>query len=202
MKTLVFDFDGTIANTLENIVEVYNDIAPRFGCRKVSDSDLERIKSGRPEDFMHEFGISYLKLPLLAWMIRKKVKKNVAHVPLQNGIKDVLKNLHEAGIHLAILTSNSKENVEAFLQKNDLSDIFDFILSHKSVFGKGAPLLKLKTKIKDLVYIGDEVRDIEAAKKAGVLSVGVSWGFQTEAAMKKASPDHLFNKPQELMTLI
>lgn len=70
------------------------------------------------------------------------------------------------------------------------------------MFGKSAPLLKLKTKIKDLVYIGDEVRDIEAAKKAGILSVGVSWGFQTEVAMKKASPDHLFNKPQELMTLI
>lgn len=202
MKTLVFDFDGTIANTLESVVKIYNDTSPRFGCREINRSDLDRLRNGRPQDFMQEFGVSYLKLPFLAWMIRKKMKKDVANLPLQNGIKDTLRGLREKNIRLGILTSNSKENVEEFLQANDLGDVFAFVISHHSLFGKSGPLQQLKTDNEDILYIGDEVRDIEAARKAGVPSVGVSWGFQTEYALKKASPDYLFNEPEELLKLI
>ena len=59
-----------------------------------------------------------------------------------------------------------------------------------------------KNSSKPYYYIGDEVRDIEAAKEAGINSVAVTWGFSDLAQLKKAKPFALITKPEQLLDII
>lgn len=202
-RTIIFDFDGTIANTLEATVEIYNELAPRFHSKPINSDDLGRLKNGRPRELMTEFGVSAWKLPFIVFAIRNGLRDR--EVLPQDGIIDVLRELKNQGVVLIILTSNSKENVERFLEKYDLQNSFAFTNSYHRVFGKHKALQKIVTSQKlnasEVAYIGDEVRDIEAAKKAGIKSVGVTWGFQTKAAIKSAQPDVIANTPKDLLKL-
>jgi len=123
-----------------------------------------------------------------------------------SGLVEALKTLKEKGFSLGILTSNFQKNVELFLKKNNL-EIFDFIYSDNSPFllGKGDKLKKLIEKNHwrqdEVVYVGDETRDVEAAKKAGVKIISVSWGFNSKKILQKQQPDFLINKPEELKEL-
>ena len=106
---------------------------------------------------------------------------------------------------MGILTSTSEENVRKFLKKNKL-ELFDFIYSGSSIFGKHkvmkSLLKKQKLKRKEVIYVGDETRDIEAAKKAKVKIISVTWGFNTKQILKKQKPDFLIDKPKELMKIL
>jgi len=91
------------------------------------------------------------------------------------------------------------------LKKNDL-EVFDFVYSGRAVFGKSRLLKKLmKDKTiphKNPIYIGDEIRDVDAAKKAGITVIGVTWGYNTKNALSTSHPDHIVDKPEELMDII
>lgn len=202
-QTIIFDFDGTIANTLEATVEMYNKLASRFRCKPVNVNDLERLRNGRPKELMAEFGVKVWKLPFIVFAIRNELKNR--KVLPQDGIVDAIQNLKNQGALLGILTSNSKENVEQFLKEHNLQNTFTFINSYHRVFGKHKALVKIvkshKLDCSQIAYVGDEVRDIEAAKRAGVKSVGVVWGFQTQHAIKNAHPDVMAMKPADLLEL-
>ncbi len=206
IKTIIFDFDGTIANTFQRMVEIYNEIAHKYRCKKVLSDDLDKLRSGKPQEFMRAFGISPMKLLFLVAAIRGKLKRDIGDITIQPGIPEMLGELKKSGIILGILTSNSRENVERFLTQNNLKDSFSFIHSSRHLFGKDRILRsiinKQSLKSQDIAYVGDEIRDIEAAKKAGVVSVGVTWGFQTEAALQNVRPNFLFSNPKQLYNLL
>lgn len=206
LKTVVFDFDGTIASTLDILVAAYNDIARKHRCKKVFGDDLERLRDSRPQELMREFGINPLKMIFLIPALRGKMKKKMKEIKLQQGIREALKELKGSGLVLGILTSNSQENVEQVLRDNDLEDTFAFVHSSRHLFGKDRALRGIMKErslaAKEIAYIGDEVRDIEAAKRAEVTSIGVSWGFQTHKRLSFARPDYLFDSPKDLNRLI
>ncbi len=108
-------------------------------------------------------------------------------------------------VHLGILTSNTQENVQQFLVKNEL-DFFEFICTGKSVFGKSHMINKIVKQRhlnpNDVFYVCDEVRDIEAARKSGIKSVAVAWGYNTKDALVKENPDFLVTTPEELREII
>ena len=113
--------------------------------------------------------------------------------------------MKERGCKIGILTTNTEENVIKFLESNKLN-IFDFLYSGKSVFGKGKVLKKLITKNnlkkERVFYVGDEVRDMNAGKKSKVITVAVSWGFNSKEALKKEKPDYLIDSPSELEPIV
>ncbi|MFA5946213.1 MAG: HAD-IA family hydrolase [Patescibacteria group bacterium] len=204
-KTIIFDFDGTMANTLEAMIGIYNTLAPRYGCKVVDVADLERLRGSKPKDLMREFNVSAWKLPFLVSAVRRGLKTRMAIMPAQPGVCEAIRELHGKGVTLGILTSNSQENVETFLRTNNLENIFSFISSSRHLFGKHRALRNImKTRhllTSEVSYVGDEIRDVESAKKAGVTSVGVTWGFQTKGAIESARPNILINIPSELLEL-
>ncbi len=109
------------------------------------------------------------------------------------------------GVRFGILSSNTQENVKQFLDKNEL-DFFDFVRTGKSVFGKSHMINKIikqrKVRKSDVFYVCDEVRDIEAAKKSGIKSVAVTWGYNTKDALIKENPDFIVDTPEELRNII
>lgn len=205
MPTIVFDFDGTIADTLSVVIRIANKFADHYGYRKIPLSDLPLLREKKPSAVLRHLGISVFKLPIVARKIRFEMNKEIVNLKTIVNLKDTLVNLKENGCILGILTTNSRENVMEFLKKNDL-EIFDFVYSGRAVFGKSRLLKKLmKEKTiphKDPIYVGDEIRDVEAAKKAGIKVISVSWGYNTKSALSRFHPDHIVEKPEELKDII
>jgi phosphoglycolate phosphatase len=120
-------------------------------------------------------------------------------------MEKVLLELKKQVETLGILTTNSPENVREFLKRHNL-EIFDFISSGRKLMGKSSNIKSiLKTfslKPSDFLYIGDESRDIVAAKKAGVNVAAVTWGLNTPDVLLKENPNHLINTSDELIGII
>lgn len=205
IKTIIFDFDGTIADTLPLIFEFYNKNAKSFGFKNLSRDEVEALRNKSALEIFKEFNISLVKLPFLAKKIRDDLYQNIEKVRLFPGVKDVLLKINKRGFNLGILSSNSKENIEKFLQANKLT-VFRFIHSESNIFGKTNALKNLlenhKLNPKEVVYIGDEVRDIEACKNNGVKIAVVTWGFNKREILIKNRPDFLLDKPEEILHAI
>lgn len=205
MPTIVFDFDGTIADTLSVVIRIANKFADHYGYRKIPLSDLPKLREKKPSEVLKHLGISIFKLPIVVRKIRFEMNKEIAHLQAAVEMRDALVNLRENGCVLGILTTNSRENVMEFLKNNDLQ-FFDFVYTGRAMYGKGRLLKKLmKEKTiphNDPIYVGDEIRDVEAAKKAGIRVIGVSWGYNTRTALQKANPDYIIDKPEELHNII
>ena len=201
-KTIIFDFDGTIGDTLTLGIEIYNNIAHRFNCKEVDLSDVAGLQSKRPKEIMGDYNINYFNIPFLLWSIKKELGKRMDEVQAFPDMIDGIKELKENGHRIGILTSNSKENVSKFLDVHELNGLFEFVYSGKHVFGKEKTMKKVlkkeKISLSDVVYVGDETRDIVASKKAGIPIVSVSWGFNTKEALQDLNPDFLVDTPQEM----
>lgn len=205
-KTIIFDFDGTIANTLLALAEIYNRIAPKFHCKPINVKDADSLRNKRPQEFMRDYGVSAIKLPFLVLNARSELNKQINNIKPQTGICNALNRLKDLGYTIGIVTSNSKKNINLFLQKNDLVDVFDFVYTGTHVFGKHR---KIKRILRDkkmpknaVIYVGDETRDIEAAKKVGIAIIAVSWGFNKKEGLQRQDPDFIADEPEALIDII
>jgi phosphoglycolate phosphatase len=204
-KTVIFDFDGTIADSFKMVFEIANQLADKFGYQKISKKEFERIKGSTIQKEMKRFGIPAWKLILILREARSIFGKRMGDIKPVEELIEKLEKLKTEGFILGIVTSNSKENVEKFLERNG-AELFDFIVSSKSFFGKDKKISKVITQRKinkeKVLYIGDEVRDIEAAKKAGIKVIAVSWGLNSEAILKEHLPDAFVKRPRDLIGAI
>ncbi len=207
MQTVVvFDFDGTIAETMALAMEVLDQLSDKFGFRKVSTRDVWVLRNeGKWEEVFKSLEIPLAKLPAIIREGRSGLAKRIDSAAPVKGIKEVLLQLKMGGYGLGLLTSNSKETAEKFLRNNGL-DFFDFIYSDSSLWGKDKVLEKLledrKLGSEQVVYVGDEIRDIDAASKAGVKVIAVSWGYNTRKILKEQNPDYLVESPKELVEVL
>lgn len=205
-KTIIFDFDGTIADTLETIANLYNAIAADYNCKEVNYDDKEKFRSMNTQSFLHEIGIPLIKIPKLAIKIQKDLKKEIKNIKPIPGMVEVLHKLKKQDFKLGVLSSNSVANINLFLKHNALENIFDFIHSGKNIFGKDKTLSRLISKYKlnrnNVIYVGDETRDIEALKRIKIPIVAVSHGFNSREILKTKSPDYLVDNPEELLNVL
>jgi len=204
-KKIIFDFDGTIVDTLDLLVDIYNKIYNKYKCLPVDINDKEELKKLKSQEILKKYKISFLKIPFLLMRIRRELKKRISEVRIYNDIGLVLKELKNRGFDLYILTSNSKENVDIFLRNNELLDILEFIYSSSNVFGKDRSIKKflksLNINKEDCIYIGDETSDIEAMKRINLPIIAVSWGFNSKDALIKLEPYKVVENPKELLNL-
>ncbi|MEA3355525.1 MAG: HAD-IA family hydrolase [Patescibacteria group bacterium] len=205
-KVLIFDFDGTIANTLTLLFKIYNDLAPNFNTKSVKKSDIEKARGASFKELMKTYDVNFAKLPFLLVKIKEKLRHEIKNVQIVNGLTSVLKKLKAHNFDLGILTSNSQANVNFFIKDKKINNLFSFIYTGKNIFGKDKVikrLLKIKQLESDqIVYIGDEVRDIEATKKVGIPIVSVTWGFNNKQILSKYSPNQIVDSPSQLFTAI
>lgn len=205
-NTIIFDFDGTIADTLDSVVKIVNNQAEHFGYKKVTKEDIPYLQGKKPKEILSYLGISIFKLPLWIKKVHSEVNKEIGNMTPTVNLSPLLSELHiDEYFRLGILSSNTQENVKQFLHKNEL-DFFDFIYTGKSVFGKSHIINKIikqrKISKSDVFYVCDEVRDIEAAQKSGIQSIAVTWGYNTKDALQKENPDFLVDTLDELRNII
>lgn len=205
-KVIIFDFDGTIANTLTLLFRIYNDLAPNFNAKSIKKSDIERVRGQSFKEAIKTFGISSAKLPFLFVKIRQNLHHEIKNVQIIDGLVPILKKLKAHNFDLGILTSNSQANVNFFIKDKKINNLFSFIYTGKNIFGKEKVIKRLlkdkQLNCDQVVYIGDEVRDIEAAKKIGIPIISVTWGFNNRKILDKYSPNQIVDSPSQLFTAI
>ncbi|MEK6904701.1 MAG: HAD-IA family hydrolase [Nanoarchaeota archaeon] len=203
-KAIIFDFDGTIADSLKNIVEAVNRFSEKYGYKKVPLKEIRHLRNKRFEFFKDNFKVSLIKIPFIIADIRKYVKSKVGFIKPQRGIRSLLLKLKK-NYKLGIITSNSFGNVKIFLEKNKIN-FFDYICAERNFFGKGRRLKRFLRKhnlgSNNALYVGDEVRDITAAREAGVKIIAVCWGFQGPVILLKSKPDFLARKPADILKIL
>lgn len=206
VKVLIFDFDGTIADSFDAVLDIANRLAPEFGYPLTPPEAAKHLKNSSSRDIIRQSQVAFWQIPFLLKRLRSELHHQIRHLHPIPGIKEALQALHQQGHHLGIVTSNSQENVTTFLEIHGLSDLFDFIGSGLTVFGKGrviqATLRQYRLDPATVIYVGDETRDIEAARKIGIPSIAVSWGFNSSQALAKHHPDVLIHHPEELIIAV
>ena len=206
VKVIIFDFDGTLADTLDAVVAITNRLAGEYGYKPTTLDELAQIRRLSSREIIKQSGVSIFKIPFLLKRVRDYLRDDIHKLNPIEGIKEALTQLKKQGNCLGILTSNSEENVEIFLEKHGMKHLFSFIYSEPTLFSKHK-ILKKFMKINNLtpeevIYVGDETRDIEASKTIPIKVIAVSWGFNSAEALAKQNPDFLIQKPSELIKVM
>ncbi|MBU0534875.1 MAG: HAD-IA family hydrolase [Patescibacteria group bacterium] len=205
IKNIIFDFDGVLADTFPFAVNAAMEINKELKLLSDEKINPEEFRSLDMEDFVKEFKISKVKLLFFVLKYRKKLQKEIEGLPTFNDLPHVLHQLRSKKVKLGIVTSNQKKIVQKFLNFNNL-EVFDFIFSTFSLFHKEKALLnslrRFNLKKEETIYVGDETRDIRAAKAAGLKVASVTWGYNFESKLAEYKPDFIINRPQELLDLL
>ncbi len=203
-RLLLFDFDGTVADTFQCGLEILNLMAPEFRYRRLEEADVARARDMRTRELTKFLGIPATRLPKISKRGKEELNKRMDKIQPFEGMVDLVRNLHAGGFRLGILTSNSEENVALFLKKFGI-ELFDFVCTSSKLTGKARVIRKIlkehKLKPMQVLLVGDEVRDIEAAQETGIHMAAVTWGYNSRKSLGALNPDHLIETPEELREL-
>jgi len=202
---LLFDFDGTLVDSYHCVLAKTRLLACEHYFRNLSDDDIEALRDLSSGEIIKFLKIPLYKIPKLIREMRKHLHNEMQHLTPFPTMYSVVERLYNNNCSLGILTSNSVDNVAKWLDINDMSRFFDFIHTESNYFSKKYLLKKTLSSYKidksQAYYIGDETRDIEAAKKNKVKSIAVTWGYNSEKALLKSQPSFIAKVPNDLVTL-
>jgi phosphoglycolate phosphatase len=199
---LVFDFDGTIADTLEHSIQILNDLSAEFGFKRIEDGELEYLRGRTLWQFVRHLRIPIRKITKILRRAQAEMSNGIMEIQVFPGMAEVLRELKGRGYVIGLMTSNSIDNVTKLLDLYDL-DIFDFKMCSVKLRKKAGRLRRLRrahrVRKQNVLYIGDECRDIRAAHKARVKSAAVSWGFNDKQILRSFNPNYLLSEPSDLL---
>lgn len=205
IRLVIFDFDGTLSDSGDWFLSVVDDLARRFRFRSVAQDEVEMLRHRSSREVIQYLGISRWKLPLIARHLRKRVGRNAHQIELFPGTPDLLEQLSATGVKIALVTSNSEANARAILGHEHAARI-DFYACGASLFGKVPKfrrvLRRMGVPAAETLAIGDETRDVDAAREVGMRAGSVLWGYASEAALARAEPDAMFRAPQDILDYV
>ena len=199
--TLIFDFDGTIANTFDVMIDLFNTIVSKYDIKPITKELLDSYLELPLKKRIKAHGVKYRQVPFLVKDALSLLEPFLKQATPFEGMKEMLFTLSKK-YTLYIASSNKKELIETFLKTHDIN-VFKKVYAKPTLFGKDKLLLSLLKKenlnIKNVLYIGDELRDIEACEKIHMDILPVSYGYDKPSFLKKhyqkdimASPDALY----------
>ncbi|MGE6757350.1 HAD hydrolase-like protein [Corallococcus interemptor] len=204
-RLIIFDFDGTLADSADWFRGVFNDVALRYGFRTVSAEELESLRGQDSRAIIARLGVPMWKLPFIASHMRKLIARDAHRIPVFPGVEAMLEQLEARGLTLAVVSSNSEENVRRVLGPVAAARIRHYACG-AGLFGK-RPKFRQVLKAAgvrpgEALSVGDEVRDIEAAAAEGIATAAVTWGYATEALLRSRSPTVVLTHVDELLRTV
>jgi phosphoglycolate phosphatase len=201
----IFDSDGTLADTLPWMRSVFNELADEHGFRRVEPDEYERFRDLHGAALRKALHLPLWKLPRVVTGMRRKMARHVDRFSVFPGVSEMMRCLSETGLQQAIVSSNSEANVRQILGPRNSSLVNHFGCG-ASLFGKSARirsvLRRSRVALGNAIYIGDEIRDAEAARAAGVVFGAVAWGQHSAEALRAQKPAEFFNSVEDIaMTL-
>lgn len=198
---VVFDFDGTLADTFPWFSSVLNPTAERYGLRRVKEEEAHFLRGLDAREFLAHLGVPYWKLPFITRHLRKRAASERDAFQLFPGVEDMLERLNAAGIDIAVVSSNVEVTVRHVLGPRAAAQVRHFACG-ASLFGKARKFARVLALAgvapPNVLSIGDETRDITAARKMGLACGAVSWGYMRRDVLEAARPDHLFDQVEDI----
>lgn len=205
---IIFDFDGTLADSAPIIRAIYSEIAGKNKLTVMTDKDYAMLRRGSLGEARKWSGVRFWQFPLLVRSVRRLMKLESEKVQLFPGVPEMIQELRNRGIEPYILSRNAAETIRHVLERYELEGELQILDRRKRSFGsKSSVISRLVQRLgcprESVWMIGDEVRDIEAAKRAGVNSIAVSWGLQDVSILERYQPTKLVTTVGQLQkTLI
>lgn len=200
-RLVIFDFDGTLADSYPLFLDLLNALAAEFNFRRMEEHEVDTLRGVGARQVARHLGVPMWKMPAIARSMRRRLSEVIDQVPLFDGVDSLLRRLSIRGIAVAVVTSNSEENVRRALGPENAA-LIDYYECDVSVFGKRAALRRALKRsgipAHEALCIGDEIRDVEAARAARIPFAGVSWGYTRPEALLAHSPVAVFATVDEL----
>lgn len=201
-RLALFDFDGTLADSFSWFLGVVNRLADDNRFRRMEEHEVEALRGQSARTLVGHFGIPTWKMPVIARQMRQHMARDISNITLFPGVDRVLQGLASRGIGLAIVTSNSVENVRQVLGPENAALIQHYACG-VSMFGKRpklrAVLRASGVSAAEAICIGDEIRDLEAARAEGLPFGAVSWGYTHPEALQAHGPEEMFTSLEEIL---
>jgi phosphoglycolate phosphatase len=203
-KLVIFDFDGTLADSFGWFLDVFDQVADHFHFRRLDRTRIDDFRGQSTRELLAHHGVPLWKVPMIAAHARRLQGRHLDAITVFAGMAEVVAALHDRGVALALVSSNAPENITQVLGAETMAR-FRHIACGASLLGKTAKfrgvLKALNTDAPDTLAIGDEIRDIEAAHAAGMKAGAVTWGYALPERLRRERPDHLFEQPHQITDL-
>ena len=200
----IFDLDGTLADSFPWFLRTINDVADRFNFRRVTHDEIEELRHASSREILARLEVPLWKLPAIARHARRLKAEAAAEIPLFAGVEPMLRTLADNGVQLALVTSDSEANAREKL--GDAAALFSHFDCAASLFGKPAKFRRVMRRAGvapvRVISIGDEVRDIDAARSVGMACGAVCWGYAAPAALRALKPDHVFERIDDIAPIL
>ena len=199
-RLVIFDLDGTLSDSFPWFLTVVNSFAARHGFRRVEDHEIETLRGKSSREIVASLQVPYWKLPAIGADMRRLKARHMSEIPLFAGVPEMLRQLSDKGVALALVSSDNEANARAALGAH--ASLIRHYDCGASMFGKASKykrvLKQAGVAARDALSIGDEVRDAEAAGKAGIDFAAVSWGYARVEALRKHSPVAVFERVADI----
>jgi phosphoglycolate phosphatase len=200
-RVAAFDFDGTLADTFDWFSGAINEAADRHGFRRIAPGESEGLRRLGVGRILRALDVPPWKLPIIAEDLRRCMARDIDGISLFAGVGEMLQQLCRGGVALAIVSSNAERNVRQVLGPDQSASI-RYLECGASVFGKATRLRRVLQASGAVpgrvIYIGDELRDIEAARRLGIAAGAVAWGYNSAEVLERAAPDLLFRQMADI----
>lgn len=204
-KLVIFDFDGTLADSFPWFLGALNQVAGRYRFRKVEAHEVDTLRGYSGRQLLAHFRVPFWKMPFIARHMRALAARSTDTIRLFSGVDELLRELSDQGVELAIVSSNAEENIRAVLGP-ERAALIRYYECGTSLFGKAARfrrvLQRSGVRPGEALCIGDEIRDLEAARAVGIPSGAVSWGYATPEALKAHAPAKVFERVGDIAALV
>jgi phosphoglycolate phosphatase len=200
-RLVLFDSDGTLANTLPWFKTAFNQGAVQHGFKPMLDDEQEYLRGLTTREMLAHLRVPLWKMPRILSAMRKAMAEQIHEFSLFDGIAESLQRLAGNGVVLGVVSSNSSENIRTILGPANAVLIQHYACG-ASMFGKAAKLRMVLrasgVSASKALYIGDEIRDAEAAHKAGMAYGAVAWGCHRLETLRAAGAAEFFSEPKQI----
>ena len=205
IKYILFDFDGTLADSKDVFISTWNQLADKYNFKKIHHQDLDALRKLSIKERAKQLNFPLYKIPFVVPVVYRLYKKSIKDIILFDGVKLLLDELESRGYQIVIISSNSEGNIKEFLRENAVDSVKEVLCSSK-IFGKDQVIKKFlqtnKLKGSEVIYIGDECRDIIACKKVPVKIIWVGWGYDSAELVTPEKPDYMVHMPEEILNIL